>query len=680
MAGKNEVKLTFAGDSEKLEKAERKVGQSTEDMADSVGKASKKMASDTDRAARDGEESLGKFGKAAQGLGAVMAGAGVAAVAAFTDSMEFDSARAKLDAQLGNSDYAGELGAAAGDLYAKGFGEGIGEMNDAVKAVAKSGALMEDATTEQIGSIAGQVHSLAEVFDQDLGQTMRAVGKSVKTGLAADAQEGLDIITRGLQQNVDEAGDLVETFNEYSTQFREVGLSGAQSMGLLVQGLRAGARDADVVADSIKEFTLRMKDGATEAAGGFKALGLNGAEMMAKFAQGGPAANEVFTTMVQRLNAIEDPLKRDQVALALFGTKAEDMGEALFALDPGKAAAELGELGGATQRLSDTLGDTVENRVKVAQREFQAWTHSIAGVEGPLGSAAVGVMAFGGDALAMAGSLGMVVMALQSFGMFAKIATAAQWLWNAALSANPIGLVIIAIAALVAGFIWLWNNVEGFRNFFIGSWQSLVTIFTWVVDTIGKGVELVVNFFVGWKNALMNDLAAIGMKIMWWRDLAVDAGQWVINKFNTIIDFFKSVPGKIGNALSGMGSAVGNAFTAALNWGIDKINWFVDKANSLIANVNKIPGVSLPSLPRLGRLHDGGVVPGFAGQEKLAILEAGETVVPADKSPAFSGGGGKGASTQVTFGSDGTAFGDAMLQVVINAVRRAGGDPSVLGV
>lgn len=678
-SNKNEVKLTFAGDADKLVKEEQRVGRSTEQMADGVGRASRDMARDTERASRDGEESLGRFGRAAQGLGVVMAAAGAAAVASFTDSLQFDTAEKKLDAQLGNSEYAGDLGRAAGDLYAKGFGEGIGEMNDAVRAVVGSGALMEDATTEQVQSIAGQVHSLAEAFDQDLGQTMRAVGKAVKTGLVADAQEGLDVITRGLQQNVDEAGDLVDTFNEYSTQFREVGLSGAQSMGLLVQGLRAGARDADVVADSIKEFTLRMKDGAVESSKGFEMLGLKGSEMMAKFAQGGPAANEVFTTMLERLNAIEDPLKRDQAALALFGTKAEDMGEALFALDPKTAADGLGELGGAAQRVSDTMHDTVENRIKVAQREFQQLGASIAGVDGPIGSMAVGVMAFGGDALTLAGSLGMVVIAMQQFGLFAKLAAAAQWLWNAALTANPIGLIIVGIAALVAGFIWLWNNVEGFRNFFIGVGEALVTAWNWVTNAIGVAINWVVDTFMSWKAKVTGFLMDVGYTMFEWRDKAISAGQWVIDKFNSIVDFFKSIPGRIGNALSGMGSAVGNAFTAALNWGIDKINWFVDKANSLIANVNKIPGVSLPSLPRLGRLHDGGVVPGFAGQEKLAILEAGETVVPADKSPALTGGG-NGQPTAVVLGSDGTAMGDALLQLLLNAIRRGGGDPAVLGV
>lgn len=675
MAGKNEVKLTFAGDADKLTKEEQRVGQATDAMADRVGAASRRMADDTGRASRDSENSIGMVGKAAQGLGAVMAGAGVAAVAAFTDSLEFDSARAKLDAQLGDSEYAGNMGRAAGDLYAEGFGEGVGEMNEAVRSVIGSGALMEDASTDQIKSITSQVHSLADAFDQDLGQTMRAVGKAVRTGLVTDAQEGLNIITRGLQENVDEAGDLTDTFSEYSTQFREAGLSGAQAMGLLVQGLRGGARDADVVADSIKEFTLRMKDGATEASGGFKMLGLNGTEMMARFAQGGPAANEVFTTMVQRLNAIEDPLKRDQAALALFGTKAEDVGEALFALDPGTAAAGLGKLDGAAQRVNDTLGDTVENRIKVAQREFAAMGASIAGVDGPLGSMAIGVMAFGTDALAMAGSLGMVVVAMQQFGLFAKLATAAQWLWNIAMSANPIGLIILGIAALVAGFIWLWNNVEGFRNFWIMVWDAIVVAALWVKDRIVDYLNIYVWMFNMVAGAVQWMGGAIGAAFDWVGRKVGEVGSGITNTFNSVVDFVRSIPSRIGNALSGLGNAIGGAFTAALNWGIDKINWFVDKANSLIAGVNTIPGVSLGYLPKLGRLHDGGVVPGFAGQEKLAILEAGETVTPADKAPGRAGG-----EQRIVFGSDGTDFGNALLAVVLDAVRRSGGNPAVLGV
>lgn len=60
-----------------------------------------------------------------------------------------------------------------------------------------------------------------------------------------------------------------------------------------------------------------------------------------------------------------------------------------------------------------------------------------------------------------------------------KVATLAwsgvQWALNAALSANPIALVVIAIAALVAGIVWAWNNVSWFRDGIIAAWNVIKT-------------------------------------------------------------------------------------------------------------------------------------------------------------------------------------------------------------
>lgn len=62
--------------------------------------------------------------------------------------------------------------------------------------------------------------------------------------------------------------------------------------------------------------------------------------------------------------------------------------------------------------------------------------------------------------------------------------TLAQKALNLAMSMNPIGLVIAAIAALAAGFIYLWNTSEGFRNFWIGLWETIKTAAMGVWDSI----------------------------------------------------------------------------------------------------------------------------------------------------------------------------------------------------
>ena len=55
---------------------------------------------------------------------------------------------------------------------------------------------------------------------------------------------------------------------------------------------------------------------------------------------------------------------------------------------------------------------------------------------------------------------------------------------NAAMSANPIGLVIAAITGLVAAFVYLWNTSESFRNFWIGLWEYIKTVASGVWESI----------------------------------------------------------------------------------------------------------------------------------------------------------------------------------------------------
>ena len=70
---------------------------------------------------------------------------------------------------------------------------------------------------------------------------------------------------------------------------------------------------------------------------------------------------------------------------------------------------------------------------------------------------------------------------------------AIQTALNVVMNANPIGLIILAITALVAGFMLLWNNCEGFRNFWIGLWENIKTILEPVIEWIKQA------FSVAWE-------------------------------------------------------------------------------------------------------------------------------------------------------------------------------------
>lgn len=90
-------------------------------------------------------------------------------------------------------------------------------------------------------------------------------------------------------------------------------------------------------------------------------------------------------------------------------------------------------------------------------------------------------------------------VALVATTVATRAAAAGQWLLNAAMSANPIGLIVIAIAALVAGIIWAWNNIDGFRTAVTTAWEwiktTTTTVFNAVVTFIGNAITSIGNFF-----------------------------------------------------------------------------------------------------------------------------------------------------------------------------------------
>lgn len=79
-------------------------------------------------------------------------------------------------------------------------------------------------------------------------------------------------------------------------------------------------------------------------------------------------------------------------------------------------------------------------------------------------------------------ALGGAVVAMVTIRTATMLWAGAQAILNAALAANPIGLIVIAIAALVAGVIYAYKNFEGFRNTVNGVASAIATAAVWIWD------------------------------------------------------------------------------------------------------------------------------------------------------------------------------------------------------
>ncbi|MFL1904756.1 phage tail tape measure protein [Streptomyces tauricus] len=491
------------------------------------------------RAAKLAEAGMGMLKGAAAGIGLA---AGAALMAGFTQSLEQGQIVGRLGAQLGATPAeAQRYGKIAGSLYANAVTEDFQTAADAISAVMRAGIAPPGATNAQLESIATKVADLASTFELDLGQTANAVGQMIKTGLAKDGVEAVDALTRGLQVMGPRADDIGDTFNEYSTIFRQMGISATDATGLLSQGMKAGARDTDVVADSLKEFVLIAQAGGKDVDAAFSKIGLSGKEMQAAFTKGGPEAKAALDKVFDGLRQIKDPAERSAIALALFGTKSEDTQKALMALDPSEATKSLGEFNGAADRMGDSLRDNAGARITQFQRTMQQGLVDFIG--GPvLGSLSLAKTALGSmwdDAgkggqeganrvAAFLGILGTTIVS--KIREFAPKAVAA----------------IAELGQKMADYV-MANPVAAFKIVAIGS--ALLIAFAALPAIIAAGISAAaVSLMVGFVGRM---LSALNENLpRWWASFQ----GWISSKAGTVGSFFSSIGSAIGAWFSGLWS------------------------------------------------------------------------------------------------------------------------------
>ncbi|WP_030585725.1 phage tail tape measure protein [Streptomyces anulatus] len=510
------------------------------------------VARASNAAGQAGGEGLmsGMKGKVLAGAAAVGVAAGAVLMQGITEAVDKQKATGKLKAQLDLSAAdAKKAGAAAGKLYGSTVTESVDEAAAAVRATMSAGLAPPKATTKQLAQISTKVQDLQTLFEVDLGQAANAAGQAVKTGLAKNANEALDVMYRGFQIMGPRADDLADTFNEYSTIFRSLGLDMKTVTGLFSQGMKAGARDTDVVADALKEFQIRTTDGSKASAEGFELLGMSATKSTAMFAAGGAGAAKGLQTVLDKLRAMKDPVDRNAASVALFGTKSEDLGQALYALDPSKAVADLGKVGGAAKRAGDDLRDNAGARFEAFKRRALMALGDVTtkyvlppletfidfvdtrvgpGVKALSDGFQSGVgwvkeyglwftplaIAIGGVTLAMTASsiaTGITMGVIGAYSIAIRTAAAVTRAWtlvqvgfNAVMALNPVTLIIIGIVALGAAIVVAYKKSETFRNIVQGVWSAIQTGWAALWAFLKPGID-----------ALMVGLRAIGTAASW---------------------------------------------------------------------------------------------------------------------------------------------------------------------
>ena len=572
------------------------------------------------------------------------------------------------------------------DVYAANYGDSVADVGDAVAMVNRNMANLDQngltAATE--GAMA-----LRDAFEYDVAESTRAA-EAIRKNFGSSAEEAFSLIAAGAQNGLDYSGELIDTINEYSSQFAKLGFDADGMFNILQAGADGTAWNLDKVGDAIKEFSIRAIDGSDSTVEAFTSLGYNAENIMATFAAGGEGANKAFFDVINTLMAVDDQVERDALGVALFGTMWEDLGtEAMEAMAGASQAAYDTE--GALEKINQVKYNDLDSAIQGIGRQmevamlpaadavYQSLMDSMPEITEAMEEVSPVIAEIAGDFADWAGGaisdgLPVLVDGIRDFADWAgkayeKAKPFLSFLWEhkgtvlavaAALRVlgPAIGAVTTAmnafktaktfmallqssgkIAQVTAAFQRFGSILTGPLGIIIAVagaiallYKNWDTVKAWLVNFGNTVNQIWTNF----SNMVGNAIAAIGEKFPllgaylqgWWESI-----QAVVENikaiFTNIVDFISNVfSGNWEAAWQNIVNIFGNIFGAILNFALAPINGIISGLNWVIDQVNKL-SFDIPDwVPVVGGSHFGFNIPHIPQFSVPALAEGGVATSP----------------------------------------------------
>ena len=346
--------------------------------------------------------------------------------------------------------------------------------------------------------------------------------------------------------------------------------------------------EADKAANSLKTGIARLVSPAKDGAEMMEQLGIS-------ITNSDGSMKDSVTVQKELHDAFANLSESEQIAAAsaIFGKNQMAPWLALINTAPGdvnELNASLAACGGMTQDMADTMMNGFGGSIEKLKSSIDVLVYSLGQALAPtiqsvvnflqglvdkfnalspaqqdlivkigLYAAAIGpVLLIVGKLMSAVGTIMTVVPKLAGVISTVKGAFAAL---NAVMLANPIMIVIAAIAGLVAAFIYLWNTNEEFRQFWINLWESIKQAAITAWNAIG---EFLKSAWEGIRSTCQTIFNAIKtfFQTVW---------NGIKNIFSTAISAVKTVVTNAWNAIKTVTSTVWNGIKSVVTGAITAI-------------------------------------------------------------------------------------------------------------
>jgi len=412
-------------------------------------------------------------------------------------------------------------------------------------------------TGKELESLSTKFLKYSKLNNTDVATSVDSVQKALTAfGLSAgDAGGLLDTLNAVGQKTGANVETLATGLVQNATAFQELGLNASQSAMLMGQMETSGV-DASAVMAGLKKA---LKEASKQ----------------------GVPLDEMLSSLQTEIQGNSDATQGLQKSYEVFGRSGDVMFKALKdgALDFSNLSNEVSDFGGnvettfantldapdefqlAIQNLKTEFGEATNELMQKYAPQIKSFLNDLTAkvlpavtkgigkiidnlpeIEAGVAGIATAFVAFKAVSIIMG-----IVKAVKGWMIATQGMTAAQALLNTVMAANPIGLIIAAIAGLVVAFVTLWKKSEAFRNFWIGLWEGIKT-------TVGTVIEGIKGFFTGVIDWIKNNWQSILL-------ILINPFAGLFNLLYQKCEGFRNFINGLWEGIKGLFSAIGQWFT-----------------------------------------------------------------------------------------------------------------------
>ncbi|MEX2623379.1 MAG: hypothetical protein WD651_06605 [Acidimicrobiia bacterium] len=462
-----------------------------------------------------------------------------------------------------------------------------------------------------------------------VGLTLPILGAGVAAfKLASDVNESMSQVGTVFGE---EAGNVISASENLNDAFSQADfLAYAGNLGDVAQGLGLAREVSDDMSLSVLSLSQDLSS--------FKNVPVDQAVNAITSALAGE--REALKSLGIVLN--DAMVKQKALEMGLYsGTGAIDtaaQAQATMALITEKSANAIGDFDRTSEGAANKtrmlmanardLAGTLGQHLLPIGTAILSWLNSMAQKFGTLSPTMQKIIVVAGGIVAGIGPVLMVIgklaIALGPTGALTKGFQAVTKLF----SLNPWVLLIVATVALVTLIVMNWDKIVAFLK---GVWDWITRtagqVWEWLKGVFRQGLDFIKNLFLNW--------TAIGLIIKHWDKIkaaAMAVKDWIVDKFNAVVTFFKTIPQKIGQALANLRDLFLAPFKAAFNAVASLWNNTLGKISFTVPSWVPFMGGKGFAFPKIPTFHEGGIVPGRLGEDVLIRAQAGEKVTPAGES------------------------------------------------